>query len=144
MTWQTVTLELPETLYRFARQMAEATQTPLEVVLRDSIAHTLPPLDDADEYIREVAPGEATELARLASLDDSALWREARAMMDATKRAEMDELLDRQGAGELTSTEHTRLQDLLDTYGQLMVHKAHAYLLLARRGYRVPMQETPR
>ena len=137
MTWQTVTLELPETLYRFARQMAEATQTPLEVVLRDSIAHTLPPLDD-------VAPGEATELARLASLDDSALWREARAMMDATKRAEMDKLLDRQGAGELTSTEHTRLQDLLDTYGQLMVHKAHAYLLLARRGYRVPMQETPR
>ena len=83
MTWQTVTLELPETLYRFARQMAEATQTPLEVVLRDSIAHTLPPLDD-------VAPGEATELARLASLDDSALWREARAMMDATKWAEMD------------------------------------------------------
>ena len=137
MTWQTVTLELPETLYRFARQMAEATQTPLEVVLRDSIAHTLPPLDD-------VAPGEATELARLASLDDSALWREARTMMDATKRAEMDKLLDRQGAGELTSTEHTRLQDLLDTYGQLMVHKAHAYLLLARRGYRVPMQETPR
>jgi len=137
MTWQTVTLELPETLYRFARQMAEATQTPLEVVLRDSIAHTLPPLDD-------VAPGEATELARLASLDDSALWREARTMMDATKRAEMDKLLDRQGAGELTSTEHARLQDLLDTYGQLMVHKAHAYLLLARRGYRVPMQETPR
>ena len=137
MTWQTVTLELPETLYRFARQMAEATQTPLEVVLRDSIAHTLPPLDD-------VTPGEATELARLASLDDSALWREARAMMDATKRAELDKLLDRQGAGELTSTENTRLQDLLDTYGQLMVHKAHAYLLLARRGYRVPMQETPR
>jgi hypothetical protein len=137
MTWQTVTLELPETLYRFARQMAEATQTPLEVVLRDSIAHTLPPLDD-------VTPGEATELARLASLDDSALWREARAMMDATKQAEMDKLLDRQGAGELTSSEHTRLQDLLDTYGQLMVHKAHAYLLLARRGYRVPMQETPR
>ena len=137
MTWQTVTLELPETLYRCARQMAEATQTPLEVVLRDSIAHTLPPLDD-------VAPGEATELARLASLDDSALWREARAMMDATKRAEMDKLLDRQGAGELTSTEHAHLQDLLDTYGQLMVHKAHAYLLLARRGYRVPMQEAPR
>ena len=109
----------------------------LEVVLRDSIAHTLPPLDD-------VTPGEAVQLARLASLDDSALWREARAMMDAAKRAEMDRLLDRQGAGELTSAEHTRLQDLLDTYGQLMVHKAHAYLLLARRGYRVPMQEAPR
>lgn len=137
MTWQTVTLKLPETLYRFARQMAEVTQTPLEVVLRDSIAHTLPPLDD-------VAPGEAAELARLAGLDDAALWREARAMMDAAERAEMDELLDHQGSGELTSAERARLQDLLDIYGRLMVRKAHAYLLLARRGYRVPMQEAPR
>jgi len=27
----------------------------------------------------------------------------------------------------------------MQLYGRLMVRKAHAYLLLARRGYRVPM-----
>jgi len=64
-------------------------------------------------------------------------------MMDTADQTEMDKLLDRQKAGELTSAEHARLQDLLDTYGRLMVCKAHAYLLLARRGYRVPMQEAP-
>jgi formylmethanofuran dehydrogenase subunit E len=132
---QTVALELPESLYRSARQVAQATQKPLEAVLRDSIAHTLPPLDD-------VSPEEATELAQLASYDDAALWQESRVTMNVTEQAEMHELLDCQGAGELTSDEHARLQDLLDTCGRLMVRKAHAYLLLARRGYRVPPQMT--
>lgn len=134
MTMQTVTIKLPESLYRFARQVAEATKQPLEAMLQDSIAHTLPPLDD-------VPPEEAVELAKLTALDDAALWREARATMTAAEQAEMHELLDRQEAGKLTSSERARLQDLLDTYGWLTVRKAHAYLLLARRGYRVPMQE---
>ena len=134
MAMQTVTLELPGTLYRFARQVAEATKQPVEAVLQDSIAHTLPPLDD-------VSPEEAAELAELAGFDDAALWREARATMTATEQAEVHDLLDRQGAGELTSAERARLQDLLDTYGRLTVRKAYTYLLLARRGYRVPMQE---
>ena len=36
---QTITLELPEPLHRFARQVDEATNKPLETVLQDSIAH---------------------------------------------------------------------------------------------------------
>ena len=134
MTTQTVTLKLPEPLYRSARQVAEATKQPLEAILTDSIARTLPPLND-------VSPTEAAELAKLASLDDASLWREARATMDPVEQAMTHELLDRQGASELTPVEHVRLQDLLDVYGRLMVRKAHAYLLLARRSYRVPRQE---
>ena len=134
MTTQTVTLKLPEPLYRSARQVAEATKQPLEAILTDSIARTMPPLDD-------VSPEETAELAKLVSLDDASLWREARATMNPVEQAKMHDLLDRQGASELTPADRPRLQDLLDIYGQLMVRKAHAYLLLARRGYRVPMQE---
>jgi predicted transcriptional regulator len=134
---QTVTIKLPEPLYRFARQVAEATKQPLEAMLQDSIAHTLPPLDD-------VPPEEAVELAELTGLDDATLWREARATMTAAEQTEMHELLNRQEIGELTSSERVRLRDLLDTFGRLTVRKAHAYLLLARRGYRVPMQEDVR
>ena len=137
MTMQTVTLKLPEPLYRSARQVADATKQPLEALLTDSIARTLPPLND-------VSPEEATELAKLASLDDASLWQEARATMKPVEQATMHELLDRQGASELASVEHARLQDLLDVYGRLMVRKAHAYLLLARRGYHVPIQENLR
>lgn len=134
MTTQTVTLKLPEPLYRSARQVADATKQPLEALLTDSIARTLPPLDD-------VSPAEATDLAKLASLDDASLWREAHGTMNPVEQAMMHQLLDRQGASELTPADHARLQGLLEVYGRLMVHKAHAYLLLARRGYRVPMQE---
>ena len=134
MTTQTVTLKLPEPLYRSARQVAEATRRPLEAILTDSIARALPPLAD-------VSPAEAAELAKLASFDDASLWREARATMNPVEQAKIHELLDRQGASELAPAEHVRLQDLLDVYGRLMVRKAHAYLLLARRGYRVPTQE---
>ncbi len=59
MGMQAVTVELPESLYHFARQVAEATKKPLEAVLRDSIAHTLPPFDD-------VSLEEAAALAGLA------------------------------------------------------------------------------
>ena len=134
---QTVALELPESLYRSARQVAQATQKPLEIVLRDSIANALPPLDD-------VSPEEAAELAALANLNDATLWQESRATLAPAEQAEMHDLLDRQGAGALSQTEQARMQDLMDVYGRLMVRKAHVYLLLARRGYCVPPQHASR
>ncbi len=131
---QTVTLELPESLYRLAHQVAEASGQPLEVVLQAGIAHALPPLDD-------VSPEEAASLAQMALLDDAALWQEARAMMSGEEQAALEDLLERQGSNLLSPPETSRLESLLERYGQLTVRKAHAWLLLARRGYQVPMQQ---
>ncbi|MCP4165613.1 MAG: hypothetical protein GY759_06935 [Chloroflexi bacterium] len=133
MDTQTITLELPNVIYRSAHQMAEATQRPLEVVLQESIAVALPPLDD-------VPADEVVELAAMAFLNDASLWQEARSMLAADQQVALQALLDRQEAGELHPEEESRLQELLDAYGKLTVRKAHAWLLLARRGYRVPMQ----
>ena len=133
MSSQTVTLKLPEAIYRSARQMARATRRPLEEVLEASIERSLPPLDD-------VPPAEANELAALAMLDDGALWGEARKELPAEQQKELEALLERQEAGELTEDEHEHLQALMDAFGRLTVRKAHAWLLLARRGYRVPPQ----
>ena len=132
MTVQMITLRLPEPLYRTARQIAQVTKRPIESVLQDSLSAVLPPLDD-------VEPNEAAELARLALLDDAALWGEARTLMTRVEQTELQDLLDRQGSRALTTVEQARLRELMHVYGQLMVRKAHAYLLLARRGYRVPM-----
>ena len=129
---QTVTLELSEIVYQSAQRLARASRKSLEVILQDSIAHTLPPLDD-------VSPEEAGELAQLALLDDASLWREARQLLN--REQELQDLLDHQGKSDLTAKQRIRLDQLMDSYGKLTVRKAHAYLLLARRGYRVPMQE---
>ena len=133
MTIQTVTLDLEEPIYRAARRVAEVTGQSLDDVLRASIAHALPPLDD-------LPPDDATDLAALALLDDGALWRAARAELGRLSRPSCGQLLDQQSAGELEAPSLGRLGELLDGYGRLTVRKAHAYLLLARRGYRVPMQ----
>lgn len=134
MITHAVTLELPESLYQTAAQVATLTGKPLQAVLESSIAHALPPLDD-------VPPDEAASLAALVLFDDTALWHEARAMMGDNEQVELDDLLDRQEDGELTPAEQSRLQTLLDAYGHVTLRKSHAYLLLARRGFRVPMQE---
>jgi predicted transcriptional regulator len=134
MASQVITLELPEDLYRTVNKLAQATERPLAEILRESLAHTLPPLDD-------VSADEADVLARMSTLDDSVLWQASKITLPEPQQEELRTLLDRQNAGELTPDNTLRLQDLMDEYGRLLVRRSHAWLLLARRGYRVPIQQ---
>jgi hypothetical protein len=98
------------------------------------LAHALPPLDDVD-------PEEAAELAALALLEDAGLWKIAREQLLLTDQEALQDLLERQSQGQLSSTQKAELQQLLDQYGKTMVGKAHASLLLARRGYQITLPE---
>jgi hypothetical protein len=118
MRTYTIQLELPEKLYRSARQMAAATQRPLADIVQESLAHTLPPLDD-------LSPEEAAVLAHL--------------LADEQQQA-LSDLLELQNERVLTKLETRRLHELMDHYGRMLVWQSHIWLLLARRGYRVPMQ----
>ena len=133
MDSETVELRIPISLYRAARQVARATDQSVDAVLQASIAHALPPLDDLPEE-------EAAALAMLSLLDDGTLWQAARQELTPDEQAEMHRLLDRQAAEGLNSGERSSLDALLGSYGWLTVRKAHAHLLLARRGYHVPPQ----
>jgi predicted Zn-dependent protease len=135
MTTLTVTIELPEALYQSAIQTAQATNRSFTAILQESLARTIPPLED-------LPPAEARELARLSLLNDDELWRISTETLSPNQQIELETLLTRQGAGELPPNDQERLQELMDRYGQLLVQRAHAWLLLARRGYRVPVQET--
>ena len=42
---------------------------------------------------------------------------------------------------EFSPEDAVRLQALLEEYGRLLIRQAHAWLLLARRGYHVPIQQ---
>jgi predicted transcriptional regulator len=134
MSSHTITLELPEHLYRAASKLAQTTQRPLAEILQESLAHTLPPLDD-------VSAEEADHLAQMSMLDDAALWQAGQATLPKTLQQALHDLLDRQSANELTPAEAISLQNLLDTYGRLLVRQSHAWLLLARRGYKIPLQQ---
>lgn len=134
MSAHTVTLELPESLYRSARRVAEATRRPLADVVLDSLSHNLPPLDD-------LPADQVEELARLSSLEDGDLWREAQSTLSPEEQSDLEALLEAQGSDGLKANEQARLDALMDAYGRSLVRKSHAWLLLARRGYRVPVQD---
>jgi hypothetical protein len=133
MPSQSIILDLPDHLFQAANRLAQATQRPLSEVLKDTLAQALPPLDD-------VSPDEADVLAHMSSLDDPALWQASRATMPEGQQVALHTLLDAQEEGEITPDQAKRLQELMDEYGRLLVRQAHAWLLLARRGYRVPIQ----
>ncbi len=134
MLLERVTLELPVELLRSARRVAEITGASFDRVIQSTLAHGLPPLDDLPAY-------EAAGLASLVLLDDAQLWGIARGTIAAPAVAELHRLLDDQNAGELTADGAETLDLLLEAHGQQLVRSSHAYLLLARRGYSVPMQE---
>jgi hypothetical protein len=65
------------------------------------LAHALPPLDDVD-------PEEAAELAALALLEDAELWKIAREQLPLTDQEALQDLLERQSQGQLSSTQKAR------------------------------------
>jgi predicted transcriptional regulator len=134
MLSHTITLALPESLYCTVCTLAQVTKRPLAEILQESLAHTLPPLDD-------VPTDEAECLAQMSTMDDAALWHITHVTLSERQQEALHALLDRQNAGELTPDDAVRLQALLEEYSRLLVRQAHAWLLLARRGYHVPIQQ---
>lgn len=129
----TITIELPDTLYQNVERVAKTTGQSLEAILCRSVVQSLPPLDD-------LPPEEVEELAALSLLDDSVLWQTANSSLSDQEQAEMADLTSIQAEHPLSRAEGKRLKELLDTYGRVTVRKAHAYTLLARRGFLVPVQ----
>lgn len=133
MITQTITVELPDNLYRSVKQLSRTMNQPVADILLDSLTHTLPPLDD-------VPPEEAEALARLSLLNDADLWRVAQSNLSPQKQMKLESLLTDQSMGKLNDGQQEQLTTLQNEYGRLLVRQAHAWLLLARRGYKVPVQ----
>ncbi len=131
MPAQTVTLTLPETLYERAKETAQAVDRSLELVLTQSIALSLPALET------DLPPDVRSELVALPLLSDDELWTIARSIMDERQQDRLQYLAEAQKHRSLTLAEQSDLTQLMDEAERVMLRKAEAYRLLARRGYRV-------
>jgi hypothetical protein len=131
MSVHAITLSLPEPLYQRAREVAQVADRPLEQVLTQSIALSLPALEsDLPATIR-------SELAALPLLSDAKLWAIARSFMDKRKQARLQILAEAQKHRSLTLVEKAELSQLMNEAELVMLRKAEAYHLLARRGHSV-------
>ncbi len=128
---RTITLTLPERLYEPLQRMAQATDQPLETVLLTALQASLPPLDGLPLEIVQA-------LSALEDLDNSALRDAVFETVPDDRQHELSELLARNQAGELTTTERARLDQFQQQADLVMLRKARAAVLLRFRGQPVP------
>jgi hypothetical protein len=132
MTTQTVTLQLPESLYIRLQQAARATRRTLEDMLLHTVRIGSPPRwDDAPAEFQ-------VDLAMLDRLDDEALWYIARSRKTEADMERYQELLDKNANSILSASERDELTNLRVESDRFMLCKAHAVALLRWRGYQVP------
>ena len=135
MATQTVTLQLPESLYARLQQAAHATRRSLDDVLLHAVQVGSPPRwDDAPAEFQ-------ADLAALDRLDDDALWQIVRSRKSEEDMERYQELLDKNADSSLSADERNELASLRIEFDRAMLCKVHAAALLRWRGYSVPLAE---
>ena len=132
MLAETVTLKIPEMLYRRLQSTAQSTQRSLDDVILHALQVGSPPVWD------DVPAEFQADLAAMDRLDDAALWQIARSRKTEAEMTRYDELLAQNQEGQLTPAEKQELQQLRQEADRFMLRKAHAAALLRWRGHTVP------
>lgn len=127
MSVQAVTVNLPDVVYLRAKRAADVLKRPLEDVIVNALATTLPTFDD-------VPPEMTGELAAMAQLSDEALNGLLNSLLPEARQELLDQLLDQQGRGELSQANQSELTALVAECGRHILRRAEAASLLIGRG----------
>lgn len=131
MTDRTITLSVPEAVFRRAQETAVASSLSVEDIFTQSIGRLLPPLeDDLPQNLR-------AELAVLILKSDEQLHAIASAVVDRNSQDRLEALATALKKRPLTTDEQAELERLMDLSYRVMLLKAEAFRLLALRGYEI-------
>jgi hypothetical protein len=131
MTERTITVTLPGALYERAKATAEAFSLSVEEAVTQFIALALPPLEN------DLPPDLKSDLNALPLYSDAELWQMAHSMMDEEQQIQLETLTELRKHRPLSEGEHATLAHLMEEAQRVMLRKAEAYRLLARRGHHV-------
>ncbi|NET55915.1 MAG: hypothetical protein F6K47_07015 [Symploca sp. SIO2E6] len=132
MMSETITLQVPETIYQRLADTARATNRPLEDILLQVLEVGSPPQwTDVPEAFQK-------DLAALDSLENDALWQIAYSQMSDNIPVQLDALLEPQHSHPLTADEQKTLENLQTEADRFMLRKAQAAAILRWRGFHVP------
>lgn len=124
---QTVTINLPETVYQQVQRQSRHTQRSVEEEVVAAVVQALPDDDTALSVLEE-------ELEAMELLSDEELWQAARAQVNLASSNEMQQLLEKQQREGLTPFEQSAIQRLAHYHDRVMLVRAKAAVLLKRRG----------
>lgn len=136
MALQTVTVRLPQLLYRQIEQRANQMHRSVEDELVEVVSATLPTVDDL--------PGDLVgDLAQLSLLSDAELKQAARTTIPAGETDRMQTLLQKQQREGLTSQESEEANRLAQLYDRTILIRAQAAALLKKRGHDPEIGSSP-
>lgn len=78
-----------------------------------------------------------SDLSALSLFSDEALWNVARDKMDGEEQSGLESLAELKKQRQLSVIEQSNLNRLIQQAESVILHKAEAYRLLARQGYKV-------
>ena len=124
-----ITLTLPSAVLQQAEILARRAGRPVGDLLAETIELSLQPLG-------ETAPDELLPEA----WSDEEILANADLQMPPAEDERLSDLLDRQQAGLLTTSERSELNALMGLYQRLLLRKAQGLREAVRRGIRGPLQ----
>jgi plasmid stability protein len=130
MNSQSVTLELPESLYEQLQARAVRRQRTVADEVLDVLSGAIPATEALPDDLEQA-------IAQLAFLDDAALWQAGRSTLanDAVERlSELNAKRQREG---LTEVEQQESEVLVRQYERSVLVRAQAAALLKQRGHDV-------
>ena len=127
MTALTVTVELPDHMYRELQSRAAQTQRTIEDKLLAAVAQSM-------SETSALSADFVAVLDSLAHLDNDSLWRAARSHLATEAAAELEDLHLKQQREGLTEQESQAEAALIRQYERAMLVRAHAAALLHERG----------
>jgi hypothetical protein len=132
MTTETISVQLPEALYRRLERLAALTHRPVESLVVQTLSSSIPPLpDDLPAPTRDA-------LTALEDLSDAELWQMLRSTFPEAQYEHYAELREQQRAGTISPDGQAALDTLSQAADVLSLRKAYAAVLLKWRGHRLP------
>jgi hypothetical protein len=138
MSVQTITLDLPDALYRQIQRAAKKAHRPVNDVLIEAVAAAAPVVGSTTSELRSA-------LAQMAYLNDATLFQAARSTIPVEQRERLEMLQHEQQRRGLTAEEKAEEEALVALYRETILVRAQAAVLLKQRGYDVsdPTQFAP-
>ena len=130
---QALTIHLPDEIYQQLQQAAKLAQQPLDTIVVQSLAHSLPPL------LEDVPQTHQADVYPLLTMTDTELQDEVRKTFSPDRWADYETLLAQKKERTLSPQEIARLDQLRWEADLVTFRKAYAAVLLKRRGYRIPV-----
>ena len=131
MTITTISVPVPEPLYRRLEQAAILTRRSIADTLATAITVVLPPAPDLPEHLAE-------ELAGMMWLSDAKLRAATRPTFAPQQQKRLNELNGAEDQRPLTAAELAERARLLAEYERSVLLRAQAFAVLAQRGHRTP------